>query len=121
MRLRSHIKTAAIICLLAFMTVSATAAPKAVLWERWQANDPLSKISVDHGQWSRFLGIYLTPGRPGDVSTVAYSRVSASDKQRLGDYITSLEHIFFARGPALMLGLEQCFLVRCTWCKVQPG
>jgi hypothetical protein len=35
----------------------------------------------------------LTPGRPGDVSTVAYSRVSASDKQRVGDYIVSLEGV----------------------------
>jgi hypothetical protein len=69
----------------------AFAAPKSEPWPRWQANDPSSTVSVDHGPWSRFLAKYVSEGKPGEVSTVAYARVTAADKQNVGDYIGSLE------------------------------
>lgn len=56
-------------------------------------NDPLSTVNVDHSPWSRFLGLYLAEGKPGEVSTIAYNRVTAADKQSLGDYIGSLERV----------------------------
>jgi hypothetical protein len=92
---KNHIKPASIPVLLALLLVSASfttaAAPKAVLWERWQANDPRSTATVNHEEWSRFLGLYLATGGPEDVSTVAYAKVTAGDKSRLDAYIASLE------------------------------
>jgi hypothetical protein len=95
MRYKNDIKSARVSVLLAILLTSATfiaaAAPKAVLWERWQANDPQSTSTVNHEEWSRFLGLYLAPDGPEDVSTVAYSKVTAGDKARLDAYISSLE------------------------------
>jgi len=47
--------------LLATVTATATAAPKAVLRERWRANDPMSTTRVNHEEWLRFLELYLVP------------------------------------------------------------
>jgi hypothetical protein len=77
--------------LLASATFTAAAAPKAVLWERWLANDPLSTTKINHDEWSRFLGLYLAPNGPEDLSTVAYTKVTAGDRARLDAYLARLE------------------------------
>jgi hypothetical protein len=71
----------------------AFAAPKAEPWPRWQVNAPSSTINVDHSSWTRFLAQYISEGKPGEVSTVSYGKVTAADRQSLGDYIGSLERV----------------------------
>jgi hypothetical protein len=68
----------------------AHAAPKAVLWERWTANDPQSTIGVDHSAWGAFLGKYLVESEDG-INRVAYGKVSDEDLASLGGYIEHLE------------------------------
>ncbi len=70
-------------------TGAAQAAPKAVLWERWTANDPASTETIDHGAWSDLLARYLVTGSDG-VNRFAYGRVTSEDARRLEDYIAGL-------------------------------
>jgi len=72
-----------------FATAPAVAAPTANLWKRWTAHDPDSTLKVDHGAWDRFLGRYLSTDDDG-VNRIAYGAVTASDRQALGRYLTSL-------------------------------
>ena len=64
-------------------------APKAELWPRWQAHDPGSGASVDHGAWQRLLDSYLAPGADG-VNRFAYGRVSPADREALNAYVAHL-------------------------------
>jgi len=68
---------------------NAPAAPDAELWEYWDTSDASSDKTIDHGAWDRFLSAYVEPGADG-VNRVSYSRVTASDKQRLTEYIDDL-------------------------------
>jgi hypothetical protein len=68
----------------------AHAAPKAVLWERWLANDPESTITINHAPWDRFLSKYLVPGDDG-TNRVAYGKVTEKDRVALEAYVKYLE------------------------------
>jgi hypothetical protein len=68
---------------------TATAAPRAELWERWTAHDPHSDKHIDHHAWGAFLARYLRIGADG-VHRVAYSRVTAADRAALDAYIDEL-------------------------------
>lgn len=70
-------------------TRQAHAAPAAELWARWQAHDPSSSATIDHASWSDFLERYLVVGTDG-INRVAYGKVSADDRAKLGGYIDGL-------------------------------
>lgn len=72
------------------------AAPKSELWQHWTENDPDSVLRVDHSAWDRLLKAYLTNG-PDGVTLVRYSRVSATDRQTLNDYIRQLTQTAVSR------------------------
>lgn len=70
----------------------AQAAPKAELWDIWQAHNPDSVLSVDHSAWDELLERYIRSGsgsRAG-INLFDYAAVSAADKQRLADYLARL-------------------------------
>jgi len=90
----------ALAALLAALTLGAAApagatwlealfAPKAELWERWEAHDPDAEKRIDHGPWQRLLAAYVSQDAAG-VNRVAYDRVTPADRQALGDYIAGL-------------------------------
>ncbi len=65
------------------------AAPRAELWQRWEAHDPASTQTIDHHAWEAFLTRYLRIGADG-VHRIAYSRVTAADRAALDAYIAGL-------------------------------
>jgi len=65
------------------------AAPEAELWAYWDASNPSSEQSIDHGAWDEFLSKYVEPG-PDGVNLVEYSKVSDKDKKRLDAYVDEL-------------------------------
>jgi hypothetical protein len=69
-----------------------SAAPEAVLWERWTAFDNRSEIQVDHSFWDRFLTKYQVSGI-GGVNRMAYGRVAPKDKKALSAYVKRLEGV----------------------------
>lgn len=70
----------------------AIAAPRAVLWPRWQRHDPASRRTVDHADWNRFLASYRHESENG-LARVAYGAVTAADSRALQDYLGHLSAI----------------------------
>ena len=56
----------------------------------FQANNPNSNYSVDHGSWNQFLSRNLINDGQG-VSRVQYGQVSGQDRQLLGNYLQRLQ------------------------------
>lgn len=67
------------------------AAPQAELWPRWEAHNPASSITVEHGEWGAFLDRYLVTGHPSGVNRVRYGSVSQSDRRVLQSYLDKLQ------------------------------
>ena len=72
-----------------FVSVEALSAPRAELWERWTAHDPLATAEIDHTAWTDFLTTYVSEGNDG-VTRVAYAQVTDADKKALGTYLAQL-------------------------------
>ncbi len=87
---RRLLRIASLAALSAGLTSPLAAAPKAELWPLWQHHRPESTATVDHGPWQAFLDRYVSSGTSG-IHLVAYAAVTASDRQALGRYLTSLE------------------------------
>jgi hypothetical protein len=68
------------------------AAPKADLWERWEAHEPRSKLSLTHSAWTSFLERYVRTGQDG-ATRFAYGAVTREDRAALDDYISALEAV----------------------------
>lgn len=81
--------TLAVLLLTAAGLASATAAPRAELWPRWQTHDATSTQTIDHSAWTRLLAAYAVKGKDGIVR-VAYGGFSDADKQALKNYIARL-------------------------------
>ena len=64
----------------------ALLAPEAEPWPRWEKHDPLSTETIDHAAWDAILKSYIRPA-PDGVNRFAYSRISASDINKLHTYI----------------------------------
>ena len=79
-----------------FPSVSASAAPKAELWERWTAHDAASTSTIDHSTWDRFLKANLVRGRDG-INWLAYGRVNATDRKALAQYLDALAAVPISR------------------------
>jgi hypothetical protein len=71
-------------------------APSADLWPRWQAHDPDSIVRIDHNAWDALLETYVVPGRDG-IARVAYSRMAATDMQRLDAYVGAMARVPISR------------------------
>ena len=74
---------------LAVNAFRAFAAPKAKLWERWEAHDAGSTAEIDHGGWDRFLKTHVTR-HPDGVNRIAYARVGDAGRRALDDYVAGL-------------------------------
>ena len=72
-----------------FDTSPLSAAPKAELWEKWQAHDPNARTAIDHSLWDQFLAAYVEAGADG-VNTLRYGEVTAADRQKLAAHIHGL-------------------------------
>ena len=70
----------------------ASAAPDAVLWERWLAHDPESTETIDHDVWGEFLDRYLVTGTDG-INRVAYGSVTPEGRAVLDRYIVGLTEV----------------------------
>lgn len=75
--------------LLAMMSLSALAAPKADLWKRWAASEASSTQVIDHGAWDGLLKKYIVDD--AGLNRFAYGRVSKADSQALDAYIDRLQ------------------------------
>ena len=79
-----------------FPTVTASAAPKAELWERWTAHDAASTLTIEHSAWDRFLKDNLVRGGDGN-NRLAYGRVTAPDRKALVRYLDALSMVPISR------------------------
>ncbi len=75
---------------LAMFSLSALAAPKAELWQRWTAHDAASRATIDHTSWDGLLKKYLSDGGDG-LTRFDYARVSPADKRILELYLAGLQ------------------------------
>ena len=80
----------------ALLSVSASAAPKAELWERWTAHDAASVATIDHAGWDRFLKDNIVRPRDG-INRLAYGRVTVADRKALAHYLEALSMIPISR------------------------
>jgi hypothetical protein len=71
---------------------SGISAPAALLWQKWAANDPASRVVIDHQAWGIFLRRYLVE-EPDGIYRLRYGEVSAIDKQALGLYLEKLSNV----------------------------
>ena len=79
-----------------FPPVTASAAPKAELWERWSAHDAASTLTIDHSAWDRFLKENLVHGGDGN-NRLAYGRVTVADRKALARYLEALSMVPISR------------------------
>jgi hypothetical protein len=71
---------------------SGISAPAAQLWQKWAANDPTSRVVIDHQAWGIFLRRYLVE-EPDGIYRLRYGEVSAIDKQALGLHLENLSNV----------------------------
>ena len=77
---------------LLFNSLSAFAAPKAVLWDRWIINNSQSNLKVDHKPWNLFLEANVAKGDDG-INRVIYGEIADENKIILGSYLKQLSLI----------------------------
>ena len=79
-----------------FASVEALFAPKAELWERWQAHDAASNEAIDHGAWAGLLGRYVLADGSG-LNRFDYANVTVDDRAALQSYIKALTALPISR------------------------
>lgn len=77
--------------LLTLVSFAALAAPSAELWERW-AGSGTNQTGIDHADWNGFLGRYVQAS-PDGINRVAYGKVSAADRAKLGAYLARMQGV----------------------------
>jgi hypothetical protein len=70
---------------------SGISAPAAQLWQKWAANDPASRVVIDHQAWGIFLRRCLVE-EPDGIYRLRYGEVSATDGRALGLYLESMSN-----------------------------
>lgn len=70
--------------------MTAMAAPKPDLWERWARHDATSTARIDHADWSRLIAAYARPSADG-VVRFGYGSVTKVDRAALDAYVAKLE------------------------------
>lgn len=73
------------------LSLTALAAPKAELWERWSAHSQ-NKVGIGHKEWDDFLGHYLKAASDG-IGRLAYGAVTPADRAALGAYLRRLQDV----------------------------
>lgn len=71
---------------------SGLSAPSAQLWQKWAANDPSSRVVIDHRPWGVFLRRYLVE-EPDGINRLRYGEVSAFDRQALARYLEQMSKV----------------------------
>ena len=71
------------------ISLSALAAPKADLWERWVVHDAASTQVIDHGDWDELLKRYIAAD--AGLNRFAYGKVSKADRKALDAYVAQLQ------------------------------
>ncbi len=71
---------------------SGLSAPTARLWQKWAANDPTSRVVIDHQPWGIFLRRYLIE-EPDGINRLRYGEVSALDRQALARYLEEMSKV----------------------------
>lgn len=85
-------------CLFLLMTSACTTIERAALPDpvlfgpAWERTAPLQSNTVDHAAWDTFLKTYLSTDAKG-INRLAYARVTASDRDALQRYLSSLQMI----------------------------
>jgi hypothetical protein len=78
---------------LTFFAADVGAAPRAELWRRWQQHDAADTRTIDHSEWGAFLQAYVVDKHPSGINRVRYNVVTASDRQRLQEYLEQMRAI----------------------------
>jgi hypothetical protein len=91
-RIRSGLWTLALMAL----SLSALAAPRAEIWDRWTEHDARSRTAIDHKSWDGWLSRNVVKGSNGG-NRVTYGRVSAEDRKLLADYLAGLQNLPISR------------------------
>lgn len=83
------------VALLLALATSAFGAPKAELWPRWQKNNPVSQVQVDHSAWDKLLGTYIVTDHPSGINRMRYSAVTKEGRKALESYLEKMqaEHV----------------------------
>lgn len=76
--------------------IQAEAVSKADLWERWLANQPSSRQTVNHDLRAEFLRKYISHGRDG-INRLGYGMVKETDVKKLETYLEALEAVSVSR------------------------
>ncbi|HEX4870711.1 MAG TPA: DUF547 domain-containing protein [Nevskiaceae bacterium] len=68
------------------------AAPKPVLWARWEPYQAGSRLSVDHSAWDELLARFHRRGADG-IARLAYAEIDGEANARLQFYLQELERV----------------------------
>jgi len=77
-----------LLLLCALVSFSAFAASKSDLWPYWQQSNQANQTHISHQEWQQLLDNYLV--EQGENTLFRYSKVTASDKAKLKQYIRRL-------------------------------
>ena len=77
---------------IAIASATATAAPKAELWQRWTAHNSAVTTTINHDAWDHFVRAYVL-SFPDGVNRVSYADVTDADRKLLENYIEALTAI----------------------------
>jgi len=92
------------------LSINAEAA-SASMSEYWQASDEASEVRVSHVQWQALLDAYLKTEQTDGVNRFDYKSTSDEDKQKLKQYLLSLQEVEPAKLKRT-IGLLDQFLQR---------
>ena len=70
-------------------------APEAKLQEVWLTHNSQSKQKVDHAEWGSFLKNNIKQASDG-INRIAYALVSEADKNKLQNYINSMQDVLIS-------------------------
>ena len=75
------------------LPLSASAAPGADIWPRWQQHDPSSPQTIDHTIWDTFVKTYVIAAHPSGINRVRYDAVTPADRQALRRYLATMQAV----------------------------
>jgi hypothetical protein len=81
------------LCLLGMLVSSTVAAPRAVMWERWQRHNPTDTRTIDHAAWHAWLKRSVVTSHPSGINRVRYAEVTPVDRAIAERYVTALQAV----------------------------
>ena len=79
--------------LLAVLASSTIAAPRAVVWDRWQRHDPTDRRTIDHTAWHAWLTRYVVTSHSSGINRVRYAAVTPADRDMAERYVVALQAV----------------------------